>query len=263
VFQGSAAVFLRELGIKIAREYARPLYEVYLTREFVIDRENPLSMFLKKMVTTFVPQVEVPQIADRVNVGLLIELLESRELLGEKYRVLGKDVVADVFAPTRALLLLCPFLLEVYLALSDDHHEELVNGLLGDLAFEALYFSHDQGGISNSPYCREIDLRQKKVLELLREGGFSSLGFELRNSLKPHILEHGGYALPASRIYEEIVVSRPLHLGRFVELLATSTFVQHLPEVMGFFKSMQQTANAVTRPVANAYLQTEVEAFRW
>lgn len=63
------------------------------------------------------------------------------------------------------------------MALAEDHHEELVNGMIGDLAFESVYFSHDQGNINNSPYRRPADLRHKKLLEVLREGGFNTLGY--------------------------------------------------------------------------------------
>ena len=79
-----------------------------------------------------------------------------------------KNVLEDIFKPNHALLIVCPFLLELYLALADDHHEELVNGLLGDFAFEVMYFSHDMGQMDNSPYRKESNLRQKKIFELLR-----------------------------------------------------------------------------------------------
>lgn len=53
--------------------------------------------------------------------------------------------------------------MEVFYLLADDHHEELINGLLADLTFECLYFPEELT-ISNSPYRKEqIDLRQKKV----------------------------------------------------------------------------------------------------
>ena len=40
-----------------------------------------------------------------------------------------------------------------------------------------MYFSHDTGLMDNSPYRKESNLRQKKIYELLREGGFNTLGF--------------------------------------------------------------------------------------
>lgn len=51
-------------------------------------------------------------------------------------------------------------------------------------------------------------------------------------------------------------MGRPLQLAKFVELMASSTFVQHLPEVTAHFQSMQHTADTVTRPIANVYLQS-------
>ena len=184
-------------------------------------------------------------------------------LLVSQYKILTKNVLQDIFKPTHALLIICPFLLELYLALADDHHEELVNGLLGDLAFQVMYFSHDTGLMDNSPYRKESNLRQKKIYELLREGGFNTLGFQLRSVLKPHIIEHSNYKLPSARVYEEIVISRPSHVGKFAQLIATSTFVQHLPDITSWFKSVQKTANGVTKPIANAYLGHEVDNFKW
>jgi hypothetical protein len=46
----------------------------------------------------------------------------------------------------------------------EDHHEELVNSLVGDLCFEVLYFSYDALALTNSPYRREVDLKSKKFL---------------------------------------------------------------------------------------------------
>ena len=149
------------------------------------------------------------------------------------------------------------------MALADDHHEELVNGLLGDLAFECLYFTSDNGGIDNSPYRQENTIRQKKVFDLLREGGFNTLGYELRLILKPHIIEYSTYKLPPTRIYEEIIINRPLLLAKFVELISTSTFMQHLPDITNWFTSMQGVADLINKPVANAYLHHEVDAFSW
>jgi hypothetical protein len=39
-----------------------------------------------------------------------------------------------------------------------------VNALLGDLSFEILHFSYDSVALSNSPYRRDVDLRDKKFL---------------------------------------------------------------------------------------------------
>ena len=84
---------MHDLGLKIAKEYAQSLYEIYLTREFKIDRSNLLTMFAKRMVNTFAGHVAAPNIADKVNVPLLIDLLENKEFLGEKYKILTKNVL--------------------------------------------------------------------------------------------------------------------------------------------------------------------------
>jgi hypothetical protein len=170
--------------------------------------------------------------------------------------LLARTAIPDIFLPNKAIMIVSPILCEVYLALAEDHHEELVNGLIGDLAFESVYFSHDFGTINNSPYRKSVDLRHKKLLELLREGGFNSLGYELSTTLKPIIFQFANYVLPSSKIYEEVVINRPLQLGRFVELVTTSTFLQHLPDVVAHFKDLQLTADRVTRPLSNAYLQS-------
>lgn len=56
LFQGSAGSFLQELGTKLAHEFAKPLYDAYITKAFRIDRANPLPSFLKKMVDLFAPE---------------------------------------------------------------------------------------------------------------------------------------------------------------------------------------------------------------
>lgn len=71
-----------------------------------------------------------------------------------------------------------------------------MNSLVGDLCFEILYFSYDVLALNNSPYRREVDLKGKKLLEVLREGGFSRLGFQLRTVLKPLLFEHRDHVLP-------------------------------------------------------------------
>lgn len=72
--------------------------------------------------------------------------------------------MSDIFTPNKALMIISPILYEIYTALAEDHHEELVNGLIADLAFETVYFSFDHGKINNSPYCKGKDLKQKKLL---------------------------------------------------------------------------------------------------
>lgn len=88
-------------------------------------------------------------------------------------------MLSEIFVPNKPIMLLSPILQQIYLSLAEDHHEELVNSLIGDLAFETVYFQHDIGIINHSPYIKtgSGDLRQKKLLELLREGGFNSLGY--------------------------------------------------------------------------------------
>ena len=89
------------------------------------------------------------------------------------------------------------------------------------------------------------------------------MGYELRTILKPHIIEHSSYKLPSSRVYEEIVISKPSQVGKFTELISTSTFVQHLPDITNWFKSVQKLANGINKPIANAYLGHEVDSFKW
>jgi hypothetical protein len=86
-------------------------------------------------------------------------------------------LLPELFPESESLRLVAPALNEVFLALVEDHHEELLNALLGDLCFEVLHFSYDAVGLNNSPYRREVDLKGKKLVEVLREGGFSRLGF--------------------------------------------------------------------------------------
>lgn len=75
IFQGSAGSFLQELGAKLANEFAKPLYDSYITKAFKIDNNNPLPNFLKKMVCLFAPEAEMKEIGDKISVPLLLELL--------------------------------------------------------------------------------------------------------------------------------------------------------------------------------------------
>ena len=113
--------------------------------------------------------------------------------------------------------------------------------------------------MSNLPYQRSIDLKQKKVFELLREGGFNSLGYELGKTLKPHVVEHWSYGLPKTRIYQEIKIARVGYLVSFVELMTSAPSLQHLSELTTHFRTMLPVAESMSQgislPIANAYLQ--------
>jgi hypothetical protein len=138
-----------------------------------------------------------------------------------------------------------------------------VNALIGDIAFEVLYYSYDSIYLNNSPYRREQDLKQKKLLEILREGGFSRLGFELKEILKPLFFKYCNHNFPQARIYEEICINKPIHIIRFMELLIQSQITQHFVELSKFYKSLLRSAETITRPIGSIYLCNEVTEFRY
>jgi hypothetical protein len=132
---------------------------------------------MKKLLSRFCRDQEQPPLADHLDMPLLLELLDTHNVRGPAYRAFAQQLIEKVFLPSRGLEAVSPFLHEVYLVLREDHQEELVHSLLGDLAFEAVYFTYDLGQINNSPYRKDQALSHKKVLALLRAGGFSSFGF--------------------------------------------------------------------------------------
>jgi hypothetical protein len=69
--------------------------------------------------------------------------------------------------------------------------------------------------------------------------------------------------LPEARIYEEVAIQRPVHLLRFMELIIQSQVTQHFLELARFYRALLRTAQAVTRPLAAAFLRSEVESFRY
>jgi hypothetical protein len=73
---------------------------------------------------------------------------------------------------------------------------------VADLAYESLYYYYDSNHINNSPYRRDIPIKQKKIQEMLREAGFNSLGFELKHTLRPLLATHAQYCLPSTKIYD-------------------------------------------------------------
>jgi hypothetical protein len=69
--------------------------------------------------------------------------------------------------------------------------------------------------------------------------------------------------MPEARIYEEIIIQRPIHLVRFMELLIQSQFTQHFLDLARFYRALLRPAQAVTRPLAATFLRSEVAAFRY
>jgi len=75
-------------------------------------------------------------------------------------------------------------------------------------------------------------------MEMLREGGFNCLGYELNSTLKPIVFKYSNYYFPNSKIYDEIVINRPLHITRFIDILMLSQFTQHFVNLSKYFKSL-------------------------
>lgn len=263
IFQRSNPGHLLAVGLKIARDCSSALYESYLTREFRLDRSSLLVGFLKRYVGLFAGGVVPAGLGERIAVPILLDLLETRQYGDERYRDLVRPLLGEIFPDGKQLQIISPVLHELHLTLVADHHEELVNGLVADLAYECLYYHFDSPSITNAPYRRDADLRQKKLLEVLRDGGFNSLGYELKLVLKPLIFTHAGYVPPSSQIYDEVVVSRPLHITRFIELLTKSQFTQHFLQVSKYFKSMEREAAGITRAVGNVYLKEQALKFKF
>jgi hypothetical protein len=119
--------------------------------------------FLKKYLSLYTVGARLPDLSDKILVPVLLDLLESRQYRNDKYRVFIKPLLGEIFAETEQLKLIAPILHELYSLLSADHHEELINGLVADLAYECIYYYFDSTSINNSPYRYDSNLKQKKV----------------------------------------------------------------------------------------------------
>ena len=65
----------------------------------------------------------------------------------------------------------------------------------------------------------------------MRATGFSGLGYEIKQILESTIFRNCSYSMPSPLIYQEIVISRPLQLARFVDIMIRSPVTQHLSDL--------------------------------
>lgn len=71
-----------------------------------------------------------------------------------------------------------------------NHHQELVFSFIGDLLFEICYFTTETklNSLTNAVYMEEkhtkmLTIKEKKIIEMLREGGFKGFGFEIKTHI--------------------------------------------------------------------------------
>lgn len=112
-----------------------------------------------------------------------------------------------------------------------------------EVLFEVCYF-HEDGvlnSLSNYAYREEggRTVKEKKILQMLREGGFRGTGYQMKTTVLPFIQEHRTYQ-PDYPILKKITIKKPLLIKHFIKVLLNCHYTSTFIEIINFYKHNPQ-----------------------
>ena len=78
---------------------------------------------------------------------------------------------------------------------------------------------------------RTLTIKEKRIIFMIREGGFRGFGFEVKNTLLNTMNEYRNFRYPDYFIYNLFAVSRQIDLLKFFKILSSSHYTQEIIKV--------------------------------
>lgn len=155
-----------------------------------------MPAYLKRLVQAYVDPAVSPQPlkVEEISVPQLVEIIEKKNYNSHFYSSILTVVFPQLFpAFTPVLQKLAPILTTCIQILGKtDHHNELVMTFIGDLLYEVCYFTNEikMNQLTNAvytvdKYSKILTIKEKKILEMIREGGLKGFGYEVKEKVLP------------------------------------------------------------------------------
>ena len=91
-------------------------------------------------------------------------------------------------------------------------------------------------------YAKTVSIKDKRILFMIREGGFRGFGYEIKNNLINTIAEYKNYRYPEAFIYNLYSFQKQSDLLRFFKVISSSHHTEDIIRIGRYLKKRNNYA---------------------